>query len=176
MAAKKITKRPSGISFKHTPAEPYPPLTHTWPLDPHHDCEGEIVLASGGFPTCNEHATFICTGCDWISPDGYVHEPTKVTKVPKPKPRKKQKPNIDPAELRDAVNAECRKRMARLVKERAKFPPTFIEAREKATHGPDKGKLITVLHDNPDFTDNMREQLHKLSFTAEEVRAELKGV
>ena len=175
MASKKITTAPSGASFTHTPAQPYGALMHTWPLDPHHDCGGTIVMSEGELPTVSGGAVFICTGCDWISPDGYRHTPTKPQKRPQPKPMKKQRAVVDPPELRAAVNAEVRRQMARLAKERVKFPPSLIPERVKAVRGPDKGKIITVWHDNPDFTGAMRDHMHTFAVDAQAIRDELKA-
>ena len=166
MAAKKkgkrITKAPSGTSFTYAPPTPYGPLMHTWPLDPDHDCDGTIVMIEGELPAVSGGAVFICTGCDWTSPDGFRHNPTKRQIMPRPKPRKKQKPVLDSPELRAAVNAEVRKRMARLTAERAKFPPTFLK----------KGKKLV---NNPKFTDAMRDHMHKFYVDAVEIRDEFES-
>lgn len=109
---------------------------------------GVIVHTEGGFPTCNEGSVFICTECDWISPDGYEHDPTTPTEhhvvadvVKKQKSKKQTK------EFLAVFHAEKQRQMNRLTKERAKFPPSLIK----------KGKKWIS---NPKFTDKMRDHMH----------------
>jgi hypothetical protein len=149
MAAKKksakITTVPKGKSFMHKPSEPNG--------ETQHDCGGKIVQASGTFPTATGATVFMCTGCDWISPDGYVHNDSVVQKVPRPKPIKKQKGISDPVELRDAVRKEVRKRTAKLAKVRATMPKN--------------SKKLTA---------TQRGKLSRYGFSAVQIRDELRGV
>jgi hypothetical protein len=147
MAAKKknakITKAPSGISFMYEPRKPHGALAC---LDP--DCEGHIVEAGD-----DGVLLFICTGCDWTSPDGHEHEPTRKqfhhvdsTVVKKQTPKK---PNVA---LRNAVRAEARACWDRLHKAR--------KAIKKPT---------------PKLTSADRERLHKLSYSHAEIRDGIKA-
>lgn len=159
MAAKKksakINKAPSGVSFMYEPRET---VSHVSCPDP--DCDGMIVesgfqseLQSEIQSNRSDALVYVCTACDWTSPDGFEHEPTKrsthhvVSEVVKK--QKPQKPNV---QLRNAVRAEAGKRMARLIKAR------------KAIRKP-SSKL----------TSAERDKLHKLSFSIVEIRDELKS-
>lgn len=139
----KITKAPSGVSFMYEPREAHGSTPCV--VD---GCDGEIVHASGTFPTAIGASVFMCTACDWVSPDGYEHEPTPkqfhhvdTTVVKKQKPKK---PNV---QLRNAVRAEVHKQMKRLIKERAKFPKKL--------------------------SDKQREHMHTFAVSSEAIREEL---
>ena len=137
------------------------------PEKPEHHCKGGgrvYVIGKNKHPASTGRcAHYGCTGCNWKSTGAdFEHTPSKRQIMPKPKPRKKQKPVLDSPELRAAVNAEVRKRMARLTVERAKFPPTFLK----------KGKKLV---NNPKFTDAMRDHMHKFYVDATEIRDELKA-
>lgn len=167
-AAGKINTVPKGVSFKHTPAEPYGPLMHEWETE--HDCGGQIVMTEGGFPTCNEHSIFECPDCDWKSPSGnFKHTPTPktyhhvVTDV-----IKKQKSRKQTAAFIRAFRTEKAKQMKRLAKERAKFPPSLIEGTKKV-----KGKKVKTWKPNPKFTDAMREHMHTFAVDEEKIAAEI---
>lgn len=152
----KITTAPKGKSFKYVPAEPRGPLTHDWQHK--HKCGGEIVMTEGTFPTCNGGTVFVCTECDWISPDGYTHEPTVRTVVEWGGPIIRSQPSKRQTEdFIQAFRAEKSKQMDRLIKERAKFPPSLLK-KGKYAKGPKKGQDRWV--NNPKFTDEMREHMH----------------
>ena len=151
----KISKAPKGKSFMHTPAEPRGPLTHNWHSD---ECGGEIVMTEGGFPTCNEGSVFVCTECDWISPDGYTHEPTTRTVVEWGGPIIRSQPSKrQTEEFVKAFRKEKKRQMEILAAEREKFPPSLLK-KGRHTKGKYKGQPRYV--PNPKFTDAMREHMH----------------
>lgn len=156
MAGKKITKAPSGTSFMYEPREPVSEIHCT-----QDGCNGIIVHTEGGFPTCNEGSVFICTECDWISPDGYEHEPTERTvlewggSILRSQPSKRQTEDFI-----SAFRAEKAKQMKRLIKERAKFPPSLLK----------KGKRWVF---NPKFTSEMREHMHTFAINEDEIAAQI---
>ena len=175
----KINKAPSGVSFMYAPHVPAGPLMHTWPRVKH-TCGGRVRVT--GFNTSKQAnrpdaLVYGCAACEWTSPSGnFSHEPSVmqphhvITDVVKKQVQKK-----NPRWLRDAVRKEHARRMRILIRERKKFPPTLIEERVKATRGKDKGKIISVWHDNPDFTESMREHMHRFYVDAVEIRDALKA-
>jgi len=174
---RKITKAPSGVSFMYVPAAAAGKLRHAW----HKRTCGGVVRVIGRNRTSGANRPdaliYGCSKCSWKSPSGnFSHEPTTPTRLwPKRKPMKKQHPVLDPVELRDAIRREHARRMRILIRERKKFPPTLIEERVKATRGKDKGKIISVWHDNPDFTESMRDHMHRYAVDAIEIRDCLKA-
>lgn len=173
MASKKITKAPSGVSFTHTPAEPYGPLTHDWPRVKH-TCGGTIRVAGkqdSRDANRPDALIYVCTGCDWISPDGFEHDPTPktfhhvATDTILSQPSKVQTP-----EFIKAFRKENIRQMKLQKAEREKFPPSLLK-KGRYTKGARKGEIRWV--NNPRFTDAMREHMGTFAIDSEQIAAEI---
>jgi hypothetical protein len=178
----KITKAPSGISFMYAPPERQRTTPHAWSINPEHHCEnGGVVYTVGRnrHPGVNRPDALIygCTGCEWNSPSGdFEHEPSVRQILPRKRPVvKKQAQKKMPVDLRDAVRAEVRRRMEILKAEREKFPPSLLVKRVKITKGKNKGKIKTTWISNPQFTNAMREHMHRFYVSSEEIHDALKA-
>lgn len=167
---KKITIVPSGVSFFYEEDEPAGKTQCP-------GCKkGHVVMVSGGFPSATADSQFRCSRkCGWRSPSGkpVKRKPARTTMIPKLKPVKKRKP--DSVELRDAIRAEARERMDALIRERAKFPPTFLTKTVlvKTKSGKKRRKKVWV--DNPEFTEEMRQHMHAFAVNVVEIRDRLRA-
>lgn len=172
----KITKAPSGISFMHEERGfRQNAMPHAWARKPKHHCKngGTIyVVGPNPHPGVNRPDALIyaCDSCKWKSPSGkFQHDPTEPTEhhvltdtITKHNSKKQTK------EFIAAFRAEYREQMRALKRERAKFPPSFIEGTKTV-----KGKRVKTWKGNPKFTPAMREHMHTFAIDSEQIADEI---
>lgn len=114
---------------------------------------------------------FLCSArCGWQCGDparaaAYRAKIKAELKTPKPTKKVKPYPGDTPEEIA-FIRSECDDASARLLAERAKFPPTNIMV--------GKGKKAHWVP-NPDFTQEMFDHMHTFAYSAEDIRKEMKS-